>query len=151
MDEYTLNRVEKLEFAVREFEAHVAKDLLRLAPHVRHDQQQVTFFSTHGFSNFLRDFIIKEDIDEIVVGLPTLLDGKDSGLTPEAKEFARKIKDLTRMPVYFENEAFTSSAVDTQGAAPHGKSDASAAALILQSFLDRRNASNEPKPFTIKL
>ena len=103
------------------------------------------------FSNFLRDFIIKEDIDEIVVGLPTLLDGKDSGLTPEAKEFARKIKDLTRMPVYFENEAFTSSAVDTQGAAPHGKSDASAAALILQSFLDRRNASNEPKPFTIKL
>ena len=104
------------------------------------------------FSNFLRNFIVKEDVDEIVVGLPTMLDGGDSDLTPEAKEFAEKIKNLTRMPVYFENEAFTSSAVENQGAAPHGKSDASAAALILQSFLDRRNSSQkEEKPFTIKL
>lgn len=103
------------------------------------------------FSNFLRDFIVKEDVDEIVVGLPTMLDGSDSNLTPEAKEFAEKIKNMTNMPVYFENEAFTSSAVSAQGAAPHGKSDASAAALILQSFLDRRNNSNKKeKPFKIK-
>ena len=103
------------------------------------------------FQPFLREFIVKEDVDELVVGLPTMLDGSDSNLTPEAKEFAEKIKNLTSMPVYFENEAFTSSAVESQGAAPHGKSDASAAALILQSFLDRRNISTEEKPFTIKL
>ena len=84
------------------------------------------------FSNFLRNFIVKEDVDEVVVGLPTMLDGSDSNLTSEAKEFAEKIKNLTNMPIYFENEAFTSSAVDRAGAAPHGKSDASAAALILQ-------------------
>ena len=103
------------------------------------------------FSGFLRYLIFKEDIDEIVVGLPTMLDGRDSELTPEAKEFAEKIRNLTKIPVYFENEAFTSSAVETQGAAPHGKSDASAAALILQSFLDRRNKTSEEKPFQIKL
>lgn len=102
------------------------------------------------FSIYLRDLIVKEDIDEIVVGLPSMLDGKDSELTPEVKDFAEKINNFTKMPVYFENEAFTSSAVDIQGAAPHGKSDASAAALILQSFLDRR-APKEEKPFTIKL
>ena len=103
------------------------------------------------FSAYLRELIVKEDVDEIVVGLPTMLDGSDSALTPEAKEFAEKIKSLTNMPVYFENEVFTSSAVQSQGAAPHGKSDASAAALILQSFLDRRNVSTEEKPFKIKL
>lgn len=102
------------------------------------------------FSAYLRDLIVKEDIDEIVVGLPAMLDGSDSALTPEVKEFGEKIKNFTKMPVYFENESFTSSAVDSQGAAPHGKSDASAAALILQSFLDRRNPQ-EGKPFTIKL
>lgn len=102
------------------------------------------------FNNFLRDLIVKEDIDEIVVGLPAMLDGSDSTLTPEVKEFAERIKNLTSMPVHFENEAFTSSAVDSGGAAPHGKSDASAAALILQSFLDRR-APKEEKPFTIKM
>lgn len=106
--------------------------------------------SWEHFSNFLRDLVARENVDEIVVGLPTMLDGSDSDLTPEAKDFAEKIKNLTKMPVYFENEAFTSSAVDSSGAAPHGKSDASAAALILQSFLDRR-APKEEKPFTIKL
>ncbi|MEK7090753.1 MAG: Holliday junction resolvase RuvX [Patescibacteria group bacterium] len=103
------------------------------------------------FSSFLRDLIFKDDIDEIVVGLPTMLDGNDSELTPEAKEFGEKIKNLTNLPVYFENESFTSSAVDKQGAAPHGKSDASAAALILQSFLDRRNKPAKEQPFSIKL
>lgn len=106
--------------------------------------------SWEHLSSFLRELIVKEDIDEIVVGLPAMLDGSDSELTPEVKEFARQIKNFTNMPVYFENEAFTSSAVDSGGAAPHGKSDASAAALILQSFLDRR-APKEEKPFTIKL
>jgi len=108
--------------------------------------------SWNYFSAYLRELIVKEDVDEIIVGLPALLSGSDSELTPEAKEFGEKIKNLTSMPVYFENEAFTSSAVQTQGAAPREKSDASAAALILQSFLDRRNKKEETeRPFEIKL
>ena len=73
--------------------------------------------SWNYFSAYLRELIVNEDVNEIVVGLPAQLSGADSELTPEAREFGEKIKNLTSMPVYFENEAFTSSAVQTQGAA----------------------------------
>ncbi|PIR70264.1 MAG: Holliday junction resolvase RuvX [Candidatus Niyogibacteria bacterium CG10_big_fil_rev_8_21_14_0_10_42_19] len=94
------------------------------------------------FLEFLKNLILKEDIIEIVVGLPAQLDGSGAELTPEVKDFAEKLKDSFRLPIHFENESFTSKAVESMGSAPAHRTDASAAALILQSFLDRRNQKN---------
>ncbi len=59
------------------------------------------------------------------------------------EEFARDLKELTHLPVEYELEFFTSALAARQGKDKRGGGDAprsldaSAAALILQSYLDR--------------
>lgn len=86
----------------------------------------------------IRDFILKENISAIVIGLPIGLDGQETELSAEVRKFAEKLKEVFRLPMYFENEVYTSAQVKTAGASPEHKIDASSAALILQTFLDRR-------------
>ncbi|MBI2054499.1 MAG: Holliday junction resolvase RuvX [Candidatus Sungbacteria bacterium] len=76
-----------------------------------------------------------EKIKTIVLGMPPAMPDVDQSLAGEIKEFSRKLRELG-MEVLFENEMFT-----TRIAEAHSKkdTDASAAALILQSFLDRKN------------
>lgn len=88
---------------------------------------------------YIGNLILKEDITEIVIGLPLNLDGSDNELTKEVRMFTEHLRDYFRLPIHFEDESFTSKAVESSNAAPYRKTDASAAALILQSFLDRRN------------
>ena len=84
----------------------------------------------------LADVIETEDVRTIVVGLPFISEGVDQSWKKEVEEFANKLKGEFGLPVFFENEMFT-----TKIAEIHSKknADASAAALILQSFLDRKN------------
>ena len=89
--------------------------------------------------DYIRALILKEDIAEIVIGLPRNFDGSDNELTKEVRAFAEHLKEYFKMTIHFEDESFTSKAVQSSGGAPYRKTDASAAALILQSFLDRRN------------
>lgn len=93
------------------------------------------------------NIILHEDVTEVVVGLPRNFDGTDNELTKEVREFADRLKDYFRLPMHFEDESFTSKAVESSNAAPYRKTDASAAALILQSFLDRRNKKEENKDY----
>lgn len=77
-----------------------------------------------------------ERVFGIVMGLPRVVPGMDASLRGEIQNLADIMEKQHQIPVSFQDELFT-----TRIAEEHSpkNADASAAALILQSFLDRRN------------
>ena len=78
----------------------------------------------------------KERISKIVIGLPMGLDGKETEESREVRQFTKELKRLTALPIEFENEIFTTRMAKTPGV-KKDRLDASAAAIILQSYLDK--------------
>jgi putative Holliday junction resolvase len=88
-------------------------------------------------------------VSEIVVGLPLTLEGEESDWTREIREFGDKLADRTGCPVAYQDERMTSvraeRAVRSLGLGKEqreekGRIDAAAAVLILQSYLNARDA-----------
>ena len=94
----------------------------------------ITLPSDSLLRSMLRSMLGEEKIDEIVVGVPVSFDGKEYAQAREARAFGELIKDMGK-PVHFVNEMLTSTQAERSEARDV---DASAAALILQSFLDRQ-------------
>ena len=84
----------------------------------------------------------KNNVGAIVVGESTDFKGHDNPIMEEIKNFVSVLKKETNLPVDLEPEFLTSAqASRVQG--EHGKIDTSAAALILQAYLDKkRNGDN---------
>lgn len=79
-----------------------------------------------------------EKIFEIVVGDTLNMDGTPNAITPDLEDFITELGHKFQIPIRKEKEFLTSVEArryETGG----GKVDASAAALILQRFLDKRN------------
>lgn len=87
----------------------------------------------------MKHLIRAERIEKIVVGLPLGLNGKETEMSRSAEEFGRRLAAETGMPVEFENEILTTRMAGYDGV---GKEtiDASAAAIILQSYLDKNHS-----------
>ena len=84
--------------------------------------------------------IIKiENIGCIVVGLPIHMNGREGLSAARTRAFASKIQKSFGLPIFFENELLTSR-IATHAHGSHARVDAQAAALILQSYLDRLQA-----------
>lgn len=82
--------------------------------------------------NALSDIVIlcrKEKIEHVVVGLPLTLRGEEGTMAQEARAFGEQIRTKTGKVVEYMDERFSSKLGDT---------DAGAAMLILQTWLDRR-------------
>lgn len=77
-----------------------------------------------------------ERVLEIVMGLPRVVPGMDASLRDEIQNLAGIIKKQYQIPISFQDELFTTRMAEEHSAK---NADASAAALILQSFLDRKN------------
>ena len=90
----------------------------------------------------IRDFILQENVSEMVIGLPVGLNGEETPLSGDVRKFAEKLKEVFSVPIHFENEVYSSAQIRTQQASPEHKIDASSAALILQTFLDRRRSKD---------
>lgn len=86
----------------------------------------------------VREAVLNQDVSEIVVGLPVGLNGQETELSEEVRRFVAKLQEIFKLPIHLENEVYTSAQVKTEVAAPNHSIDASSAALILQTFLDRR-------------
>lgn len=86
----------------------------------------------------LKKLLEAEKISEIIVGIPIGLDGKDSETTREVREFAEKLSGAVTLPIRLENEMLTTHMVESEGV-KKGHTDEAAAALILQSYLDKIN------------
>ena len=79
-----------------------------------------------------------EHIENIIVGLPVGLDGRQTKQTAIVKSFVAQLAKQTDMPIVLENEMFTTRIPAETGIAKD-HIDASSAALLLQSYLDKRN------------
>lgn len=84
----------------------------------------------------IKKIVDEKAIEKIVVGLPLSLDGRPSAQTQKTQDFICALEEYLHMPVDFEDERLTSIHADAGG---HNKAtrDSRAAALFLQSYLDR--------------
>ena len=78
-----------------------------------------------------------KEISGIVMGESRNYSGLPNTIAKEAEKFAKKLQEHLSVPVYFEPEMLTTKEAERlQGST--SMTDASAAALILQSYLDRQ-------------
>lgn len=84
-------------------------------------------------------------VDRIVVGLPRRMDGTDGPEAKAARRLATELRQESRLPVELVDERLTTVAAErslreggVRGATRRQKVDGVAAALLLQSHLDRR-------------
>lgn len=80
-----------------------------------------------------------EDVEKIIMGESLNYEMKDNPIMKEAREFGNLLEKKVGLSVEFESEILTTA----QAARTQEKKniDASAAALILQSYLDKKNAN----------
>lgn len=89
--------------------------------------------------------IAKENIGAAVIGESRNLAGGENAIAKDARMFGNLIAEHAGVPIFFESEVFTSAearrlpAKEGKSRAPkrHVATDASAAALILTSYLSR--------------
>lgn len=90
-------------------------------------------------------FIAKENIGAVVIGESRTLAGGDNPIATDARALGEQLTDRAGVPVFYESEVFTSAearrapAKEEKTRAPKARVnvDASAAALILTSYLSR--------------
>jgi putative Holliday junction resolvase len=94
--------------------------------------------------------IAEYEVVGIVLGLPLNLSGDASELSREVEKFAKKLEKECSIPIFFEDERLSSrqaeSVLHSYGKKIKGhkeKIDRISAAIILQSFLDRRNTQGD--------
>ncbi len=85
------------------------------------------------------------DVESIVIGMPTSLSGEDGPSAEAARAFASEVAGATGLDVEVEDERFTSVLAErsmiesgTRRSERRKTLDGVAAALILQSYLDRQ-------------
>ena len=103
---------------------------------------------THDCMDFLIEYLSKESVSTIVMGMPKNLRNQNTDATPYVKGFAKQIrKQFPQMKVEFIDERFTSkiafqSMIDggLKKKARHDKAlvDEVSATLILQSYMEQQ-------------
>lgn len=93
----------------------------------------------------LQQVIAEEGIDELVLGWPKPLDGKNPGRLTEVIPFAQELAKRTRLCVHQQDEAYSSvqalertAHVSRSRKRDKGLVDRAAAAIFLQEFLEKR-------------
>jgi putative Holliday junction resolvase len=89
--------------------------------------------------------IAKEDVGAVVIGESRDLAGGENPIAKDARTLGTELTERSGVPVFYESEVFTSALArrmpekqeKTRAAKQRGQVDASAAALILTSYLSR--------------
>ncbi|SFV33753.1 Holliday junction resolvase RuvX [Thermoflavifilum thermophilum] len=69
----------------------------------------LTTVASHALIPFLKDYIRKEPVEKIIIGLPLDLQGRDTDATPHVREMIRILhKHFPNVPVEAVDERFTS-------------------------------------------
>jgi putative Holliday junction resolvase len=82
------------------------------------------------------DLCLRENIKKIIVGIPLNFKTEKTQQSLEVEKFIRELEGAVSCPVEVENEIFTSKISERN---KNKKIDSSSAALILQSWLDRKS------------
>lgn len=89
----------------------------------------------------VRELAAAEGVAAVVIGDSMDSSGKPNPVALEAREFGAKLSEESGLPVYYEMEAFSTQEARRAPDGTRGKGavDASAAALILTSYLSRNH------------
>lgn len=101
--------------------------------------------NTPRLADELRALIAKENIGAVVIGESRTLLGGENPIAKDARALGGQLGESAGVPVFYESEVFTSAEArrapekELKTRAPKGRAnvDASAAALILTSYLSR--------------
>src|SRR5688572_26258263 len=111
--------------------------------------QPLEFIPAEPLAEFLKR--LKEIIDEkqvelILVGMPRNMDGSYGPAASKVQEFVATLKEAVMIPIQTLDERLTSvqahrllTEAEVSGRQRKGKVDKSAAAILLQSYLDSRS------------
>ncbi len=100
---------------------------------------------THTLMQYIKDYVAKEDVELIVIGLPRQLNGEPSESMRYITPFVNRLKkELPQMPVTMYDERFTSTiahralidgGMKKSDRRDKGRVDAIAATIILTDYL----------------
>ncbi|MCK4447139.1 MAG: Holliday junction resolvase RuvX [Candidatus Marinimicrobia bacterium] len=97
----------------------------------------------------IQDIVIKNDVELIAIGLPIALSGNSTAQTEEVKNFINLLKNEISAPVEEVDERLSSveaiKILHEKGVRTghnKGEIDKTAAAIILQTYLDTKNYSS---------
>ena len=114
----------------------------------------VTTVRSHQLIDFLKEYMSREEVECVVVGLPLQMDHTESQSEPFIRGILKKIeKEFPDLRIHREDERFTSKmaqqAMITGGMKKSrrrekGVVDEISAVLILQSYMNRRDRGGFP-------
>lgn len=97
---------------------------------------------------FLTNYFQKEQVDEVVIGMPKRLNNEDSEIAPQVRKFVDQFKTtFSAKPIFLADERFTSGlaqramldgGMKKKDRQVKGNVDKISATLILQSYLETR-------------
>jgi putative Holliday junction resolvase len=112
--------------------------------------QPLEFIPAEPFAQFLErltEIINEKEVELILIGMPRNMDGSYGPAAQKVEEFVAALKDDIALPLVTWDERLTSAqanrfllAADIRRAKRKEKVDQTAAAILLQSYLDRRKA-----------
>ena len=96
----------------------------------------------------LRSLVESETIEEIVVGMPLMMDGSKGIQAEKAEEFIAQLGRYVRIPIHTQDERLSTAeadrlliAADRRRSERKQVIDSVAASVILQTYLDLRRAT----------
>ncbi len=114
----------------------------------------LTTVATHELTDFLKDYVGREAVDEIIVGLPVQTNGQASENQQRVRQFVARLRKLMPdVPVVFYDERFTSvlahRAMIDGGLRQKQRRDKAlvdtiSATIILQSYMEHRRLAPQP-------
>ncbi len=114
----------------------------------------LTTVATHELTDFLKDYVGREAVDEIIVGLPVQTNGQASENQQRVRLFVARLRKLMPdVPVVFYDERFTSvlahRAMIDGGLRQKQRRDKAlvdtiSATIILQSYMEHRRLAPQP-------
>lgn len=98
----------------------------------------------------LAEIVAEREVKQVVVGLPLNLRGERGPAAEEAEALVARLRERLPVPVVTWDERLSSALVEKamcvaglDARAQRGRSDAAAAAVILQSYLDYHGQAHE--------
>ncbi|MDD9879954.1 MAG: Holliday junction resolvase RuvX [Candidatus Marinimicrobia bacterium] len=104
----------------------------------------LTFTDASELLNSLRDIIVSESVEQIILGLPRGMKGQDTAQTKVVLAFAEQLKSALDIPIELIDERLSSvsaekALIQQEVKTGHnkGRIDETAAAIFLQQYLDQ--------------
>ncbi len=95
--------------------------------------------------HFYRSAVAEYEISGLVVGLPIHISGDESEKSAEARKYAAWLGKITKLPIAFQDERYSSAQADAammqanlNSEQRHARIDMVAAQILLQEYMDRR-------------